>query len=266
MGSGLERHSELSFIIAAGALCHAALDRALHPYIIYFSGRASPKDQSGRDLHGCHPFLERLLDMYLLDKILGKTVQEWDAGKMSVLTLTERVAFTEFWEKGLLAACPVSTAHDKKLRVRISNAISDSQKFYSWTNPSDPNSRTALQKHLLSLPASDRRSILTVTYPETIPDNLDPGNESGREWRHPSGTGELIRAGAIELFKKGVADSVEMLKSLIFFRNGDLSMAGLIQAIGNGCLGCCDGEGQPAQVLYSNPLPLAEILEKMASA
>ena len=69
--------SELSAFIL-GFTTHAPLDRRTHPFIGYFAGWDDPRDERTRRLHHSHPFLERILDLLVLEKRFGKTPAEFD--------------------------------------------------------------------------------------------------------------------------------------------------------------------------------------------
>ena len=65
-----------------GMATHAAIDRATHPFVVYFSGWARPGDPDSRKLRGCHPFLERILDILLLRRSRGLEIRQYDIDAM----------------------------------------------------------------------------------------------------------------------------------------------------------------------------------------
>jgi hypothetical protein len=253
-----------------GLATHAAVDRATHPFIIYFSGWALPSDPGSARFRGCHPFLERLLDIGLLAEELG--ISPRDYGLSSRLGLDRPVdreaadaALVALWAAGLRAAYPRATAADHSLEIRIANALADARNFYALTDPGsaapgDPRGG-ALALWLKRLGAEEGRRLISLVYPERIPLGLDPMNLAGSEWEHPSGIGLRSRASYLDLMAKGAADAARAIARVLGFWKGELSAQALARELGEGGLAFGDASGDALPPRISRPLALSEAMD-----
>ena len=104
-----------------GFVTHAPLDRAAHPFINYFAGWADPQDTEGRRHYHAHPFLERLLDVLVLQEKRGKTPAQFDF--LSLVQCGKALPYpvVKAMVKGLNAVYPQYSFKSRN-RLRVENA------------------------------------------------------------------------------------------------------------------------------------------------
>ncbi len=275
-----------------GFATHAALDRAVHPFIVYFSGWADRDAPGSERYRGCHPFLERLLDLALLAELRGVGPAGFDLE--ALLPLDGRAAgaagaaaaasggaasagaapgsaaapscpaaeVTALLASGLAKAYPKAAGADFLIARRIENALSDARYFFRATNPA----RTAGARADYFAYLDDRagpRSIALV-YPEALPPGLDVLNRARRPWRHPAGDGRASDEDYAALYLRGVEEGGRILSLVLSALRegpGPGRFHGLAAAIGNGGLSVTDEAGIPLPPRLSEPLPLPELME-----
>jgi hypothetical protein len=248
-----------------GLATHAAVDRKTHPFIIYFSGWIDPLDPASQRLRGCHPFLERLLDMALLERELGMRASEYGLserlGLDSKIDESVEARLTSLWEAGLRAAYPRATASDASLSERIANALADARHFFAVSDPAAGSLGRQRDDWIRRLGPEEGRRLVSVVYPESLPAGMDPMNEAGLEWEHPGGGGRVSRASYIDLIAEGRADAARSIGLVLGFWRGELDEAELALELGEASLSLSDGEGLPLPPRFCRPLPLAEAMD-----
>jgi hypothetical protein len=249
-----------------GLSTHAALDRATHPFIIYFSGWVDPSDPSTQRRRGCHPFLERLLDACLIERRLGLSPARYGiSARMGIgapFGAKLDSSLVGLWAAGLRAAFPRATEADKLLEARIANALADARSFYAVTDPAAP-ARDAPDRdaRLAWLESEEGRHLISLAYPLRLPEGMDPMNEAKAEWLHPSGDGRSSRASYLELVDAGIAEAARALGLVLDFWKGGLSSSSLAEGLGEGGLALCDAAGASMPPRLCRPLPLPEAME-----
>jgi hypothetical protein len=251
-----------------GLATHAAIDRATHPFIIYFAGWVDPSLPSSRDYRGCHPFLERLLDACLLRKRLGIEARDFGLSEKLGLGGTNRAgrqagdeAILSLVAAGLRAAYPRATAGDSSLRERITNALADARHFYSITDPAATVPGAGGDDRLARLGPEEWKRLASLVYPEKMPAGMDPMNEAGIEWSHPVGDGRVSRASYPQLVDEGSAKAARVIGLVAAYWAGALDEAELAEGLGEGGLALCDRSGLAAPPLLSRPLALLAAME-----
>jgi hypothetical protein len=250
-----------------GLATHAAVDRAAHPFIIYFAGWVAPSRPETQRLRGCHPFLERILDMAFLERRLGLRPPQF--GLAGRLSLHSSAAACEDlvppWEAGLRAAFPRSTDSDRLLPQRIANALADALHFYAVTAPerTDPEAGSpgGHRNWLLRQPPEEGRYLVSIVYPRRLPEGMDAMNESGREWLHPSGDGRSSTASYLDLMEEGATGAQEAISRVLAFWRGEIGAAELAGLIGEGGLALSGSDGENLPPRLSHPLALSEAME-----
>ncbi len=253
-----------------GFATHAAVDRAIHPFIVHFAGWQSPLIPESARYRSCHPFLERLLDIHILGTLRGLPIGSCNLEGLLPLGGRERcegsdggsfdAALGRLLAKGLRAAFPAAAGADFLIERRIQNAIADAKYFIRVTNPS----LTSAGSQSL-LPWFDDLSgwrSMALIYPEKLPTGLDVANEEGKTWEHPAGDGRSYTASHGQLFDEAIASAAAALilvaEAIAEARIG----AGFASAIGNGGLSVADEDGIPVPPRVSKPLPLKEVMEE----
>jgi hypothetical protein len=238
-----------SFI--AGFLTHAPLDRLAHPYIDYRAGWEERGKPETRRYRRGHAFLERILDVAFLDSRSGQDPEELDApaaldcGDAMDPTVVNAVA------EGLRDLLP-GWDMVKDAELRISNAYSDARGFYYFTG--DPIYRRDAAE---ADAAGPNRRRLALFHPLELPEGLDFLNTARQPWRHPV-SGAVSEESFGELFDRAVDIAAELL---VQFQDAEKTgrLQALEESVGNGSLSTAPKPTTPR--LYSDPLPLAEILD-----
>ncbi|HUX39308.1 MAG TPA: zinc dependent phospholipase C family protein [Rectinemataceae bacterium] len=253
-----------------GFATHAAVDRAIHPFIVHFAGWQSPLIPESARFRSCHPFLERLLDIHILGALRGLPIGTCDLEALLPLGGREgregsdghpfEAALFRLLAKGLRAAFPGAAGADFLIERRIQNAMVDAKYFLRVTNPA----LTSAGNQSL-LPWFDDLSgwrSMALIYPESLPADLDVANEARKSWEHPAGDGRSSTSSHRELFDEAVAAAASALALVaVAIRAGGME-AGFATAIGNGGLSVTDGDGIPVPPRVSRPLPLKELMEE----
>jgi hypothetical protein len=243
-----------------GLSTHAATDRIMHPFIIHFSGRYLPGREETHVLAGCHAFLERLIDMALLRSCRDRGPESFDIaaamdiGKENAPEALESLVL--MWQAGLSRAFPMATARDGVLGARVRNAFRDAAHFFEITDPHARAGRNAGRVRFAGLDAADRIRIAALLYPPALPESLDFMNEARIGWTHPSGDGRSSTEDCYSLFREAVRESAACMRSCADHAAGKIGSDQLAAAIGEGCLGSCDRNGNPSAGNATSPLPL----------
>ncbi len=253
-----------------GLASHAAVDRALHPYIVCKSGWVVPGAPEQDGFRHCHPFLERLLDVYILERVRGIGIRDYPAAALMRIgqegqdNEEEREALADLWTQGLVAAYPLSVARDRALRTRILNAMADTERFFELTDPSRPPGRFAAVVRAMRKPLQDERSLgyAALVHPDTLPPDIDIANESGKSWPHPSGDGEWSTENVRDLFARGVETGSRYMLAAAKAIRGQGSPGSLGSLVGDGGLGVVDSTGRSTAPRIMDPLPVRRMLRE----
>jgi hypothetical protein len=244
-----------------GLATHAAIDRATHPFIIYFSGWVDPSDPSTERFRGCHSFLERLLDIGLLKRRLGLSPSEY--GLLARLGLDHRAdkAIVALWDAGLRAAYPRATGSDPCLDLRIDNALADARHFYKATDPEATAAGSRREDWIGALSRDEGRRVISIVYPNNIPKDMDTMNEAGAEWLHPSGDGRRSKASYLELIDEGSQAAARAISLVLCFWQAGISASMLASSLGEGGLALFDADGAVVPPRLCRPLALPEAMQ-----
>ncbi len=227
-----------------GYITHAVLDRKLHPYIHAASYRSGSRHLL------LHPFLERLIDIELLESRPGISLKEpfsrnVDLGEHIPDLLThmleygaERFGFTSPEPAGL----------------RISNAYRDTRDLLMFTD------QLGTQQLHMVFQRDDpeaRKRVLSLFHPPEVPLGLDVLNRSGISWPHPWEEGVMSKEGVDGLYGRAVVQAAEILNGLLADPPGTYDIS---EAVGNENLnGSLSGQRPPT--LRDSWLALEEAVE-----
>ncbi len=253
---GVGPGSELSAYIL-GFLTHGPLDRSTHPYIGYFSGWVDPRDAHTKRYFHSHPFLERILDVMVLQSRFGRSLDDFDflslvrCGKMLPYPVVKALV------KGLNAIYP-SYNYKSRDRLRVQNAYHDTIFFYKLTNHLNPDiARLAYRK--------DRKEGFTqrriaLLHPRDIPPEHDFLNLHHATWCHPCDSATVSTASFIDLYEEALGVSIHLLQETYRVLSGQASPEGLAQLVGDQNL---DTGRESCPPEHANPFPLAEIIDSL---
>jgi hypothetical protein len=248
--------SELAAFIL-GFATHAPLDRRTHPFIGYFAGWDDPRDERTRRLYHSHPFLERIIDILVLEKRFGKAPSEFDFLSQVRCGKTLPYPVMKALVKGLNSTYP-SFNYKSRDRKRIENAYHDTIFFYKVTNHLNPDLlRLAFRKDRKE---SFREKRLGLIHPREVPPGYDFLNLSHAAWCHPCDDKATNTASFFDLYELALADCTRMLKELSAVLAGQSPVDGLGARIGNESL---DTGRESCVPVHSRPLPLPEILDQI---
>lgn len=193
-----------------GCISHVVLDRLLHPYINYHAGWVEPKQKHTYGYRINHPFLERIIDVKLLESRRRMTPDELD--------FASRIALDEDYATPLLAAIRtgIRTAtrrggSDTDMLHRLSNAYKDALDYYRYTNKVDVSkAREALAESEETLPFW-----LGIYHPPTLPADIDFTNTARTQWCHPC-TGEAYSSESVDdLYERALAHARMLFRAAV---------------------------------------------------
>ncbi|HTX73483.1 MAG TPA: zinc dependent phospholipase C family protein [Rectinemataceae bacterium] len=251
---------------ALGLATHAAVDRATHPFIVFYAGWADPARPGTERFRACHPFFERLLDLALLSHERGIDPSDFDMEKLMAPSSQESAQadsdLVTLWAAGLRKAFPRSTGGDQLIEQRVANALADARHFIRLTNPR----RTAM------LPGkgdwftylNERvgpRSVALI-YPDSLPAEIDIESLGREGWEHPAGDGRSFSSTYLDLIGGARSEAETILRRMLGDLAGGSIPDGLGELIGNAGLSVNDRDGRHVPPLLSRPLPLPELMDR----
>jgi hypothetical protein len=241
---------------------HAFLDRATHPYIVNRAGWVSPARPETERYARCHAFFERIIDVLMLRYLRGRGQDSWDQETLLARpcgTASENVI--TLINTALVAAYPKRAAPDLRLRQRIQNAFKDAEGFYRNTDPRKTSLNLRLKDECVYFRDHQDRSSVALVYPEAFPLGIDYLNLSRSPWRHPCGEGVFDIRSFPELYQGAIANAMGYFEALLnhYLKTGKI-MDDSPFWLGNGNLSIQDVSGRPCAPLWSEPLPLDQVL------
>jgi hypothetical protein len=253
---------------ALGFMTHAILDRLAHPYIVYKSALAFPPlpgtsriDRPTSLGKNAHAFLERILDVLMLDYLRGMPVSSWDQEALLVSVCENPPpGLKDLLARALITAFPERAGGDRKLRERIKNTFLDCTTFYRYT---DPRKTSVHNRDSGGESAGLIREIpLPYLYPEDLPGSIDYLNGEHRTWFYPGGEGAPDSRSFPDIYREAVQTAAEGLSVFItqYLETGTFPIKKAVQAIGNGGLSIQDETGKPCAPVRTDALPLEEVL------
>jgi len=246
-----------------GFVSHPSVDRAFHPYIVNRSYVPGTTGLEGVSPAHFHAFLERILDVRVLETIGGLPLSSFDTDRAFNPGPDECRAIAGFVAGILLETYPQEGANDADIAIRCENAFADSVYYYRMTNPV----LTALDR---PADCSEIRRFVefgiagvSLLHPDISVSGIDWLNQERKPWRHPS-SGESRRSSVADLFDEAVREASMALRAASAVLAGDGDAGTLEALIGNGCLSVAGADGRIAPVTYFDPFDLAPVLLEQA--
>ena len=258
-----------------GFATHAELDRYTHPYIICRAGWVRAQDPGSQRYRRCHAFLERLLDVAALRALRSQELHQFDF--FSQIYCGERLPYStlKMLVKAINTVYPTASYRSRNRR-RVENAYGDAIRFYTLTDHRNPLlRRRALE---LDLREGDHHRRGAVFHFPDAGQELDPANLQHRPWPHPCCPEVSSAASFLDLMAAAHTALVPRLRRLATVlglqRNdaptpeaasgdGDDELsAELAELFGNQSLGATRA-GRTCTPVHAEPLPLAELLERL---
>jgi hypothetical protein len=263
--SALEHDTPLRSPVGAfttGYLCHAVLDRKLHPYINYKSDL--PDD---RMFPRAHAFFERIIDMLLLERMRSTRPASIDFRALvdcgGELPAGIEAALTRGLEHGFDRA-----SGDDELSQRLRNAYLDALGFYGYTNKVD----AAAIRRAIDYAESERheRALVALMHPPRLPEGYDFANESHGRWCHPCDEREVHTESVYDLYEDAVRLAARLLHGLeaawagripLFDSDATAAEPSLEALVGNHNLS--DERYVPCPRSCADPFPLRAIVDRI---
>jgi hypothetical protein len=242
-----------------GFVTHQAVDRTLHPYIVNRSFVPGESGVPGVSPALFHAFLERVLDVKLLEHAGFGPISSFgiiDSFRLddaAIASLASRIAPV------LLEIYPSRDEVDTEAELRVKNAFIDTIFFYGLTDPV----HTAFARVSGSCDMRDYMELgssgVALLYPETADSGVDWLNLAKSSWLHPV-TGESSTESVPELFERAVTAAARAVSLLARFLAGNIGSADLEDGISNDCLSVRGPDGTIGSVRYYEPFDIARVL------
>lgn len=266
-----------------GYLTHVVLDRTLHPYINVHAGWREPGNPDTYGYHANHVFLERIIDTYLADKLRSSHPRFMQIHRMMHVSETVRRPLLHAL-KYSVARSTRRGAQDTRLLRKLMNAYNDAASYYAAIHEPDlHDARRRIRRSPTGSPVW-----LRYFHPLSLPDDLDPANETHRPWRDPC-SGLTVSTDSVldryGLARKTAADLVSYLYEAergnapvysASYRNtpfpGDPLPEhtdpgeGFEGRVGNGDLSDERPEGEQCRRIYMDVMDFKEVLQHAARA
>ena len=255
---------------ALGFITHPILDRLAHPFIIYkslyCSGSLSKAPAISRP-RSFHAFFERIIDSLMLKNLRNTHVSGWDQEEfLGESCENPPPGLKELLCQTLVSAFPERAGEDEKLKSRIDNTFLDCAGFYRKTAPANTSMEKPGEKPGFINAGEMTKRRLSLLYPEKLPPDIDFLNLEKRPWYYPGGEKKEDQRSFPEIYTQAVRAAVSTLGPLVkgLLEEGFLPCKEAAGLIGNGGLSITDEAGNPLLPVYSDPLPLEEVLEGQA--
>jgi hypothetical protein len=239
-----------------GFITHAFLDRACHPYIIYFCGKE------------LHSFFERIIDVLMLRELRSNDPSSWDQ-ELLLAEICEAPpsAIKEHLFNSFTETFPEKANKDRNLFKRIDNAFADCARFYNMSSPSKikiESSDSSIQKRKFT------RRAVNYVYPENLAEDIDFLNKNRKPWRYPHipSNGQMPKEDTrsfLDIYAGAVKTAVDTLAPIFtqYFESG-VFPSETAERIGNQCLSILDENGKPCAPNLTEPFPLEEVFNQQA--
>jgi hypothetical protein len=254
--SALKNEVVRAFIL--GFTTHALLDRETHPYIIYHAGWVEPFTRESRKFHRTHPFLERIIDVLLLEELRGVSLQEYDySHQFNLEDVPEEIVE--------IVVEAIGKTYPKSKKTPISkesfrNAVRDALFFIHMTDPHREENKIEAFKREKRNESSSR--ILALFYPDTIPEEIDFLNNKKATWIDPCKPTEKRNDSFLNCYKRALSKAVPIAETINRVIDGNGESEEIERAVGNENLS--DGRSTSGCTpSVSDPFPLNEMLNEL---
>jgi len=239
-----------------GFMTHAALDRACHPFIIYFCGK------------DFHSFFERIIDVLMLKELRNNDPPSWDQERiLAQVCESPPSALKELLFNSFAETFPEKANKDRSLAKRIDNAFADCARFYNMSSPSKIKiefSDNSNQRRKFT------RRAINYVYPENLAENIDFLNKNRKPWRYPHipSNGQMPSEDTrsfLDIYSDAVKTTVDTIAPIFtqYIESGAFP-SDTAERIGNQCLSILDENGKPCAPNLTEPLLLEKVFNQQA--
>lgn len=198
------RQRELALVVAYGYISHVWLDRIVHPYINFHAGWRGVPDRDA-ERPAMHAFLERLIDVQLLDHLRGETVQGYRFYQRLPVSRSSTSFLLPMIADGIRAAL-VSAETDTRLHTRLRNALRDTLSYYRFT--AAPDADYFRQARRAELHGTVGFRWLAVVHPPAELIAFDSLNIAHKRWHHPCDRQIVSNDSVPDLYRAALERSV----------------------------------------------------------
>jgi hypothetical protein len=209
-----------------------------------------------------HPFLERLIDLEILERKEGRHPRELrfhklaDCGEELPGLLTEEIL-------NALRGSVDSANKDDELATRLKNAYADSMGYYRHTSEVTEAYMREARRREEAKEISDRW--LSLVHPPSLPYRLDVLNLEGKEWCHPCDSTRRGEESFLDLWEAALPEATRLLHLAEDASAGE-SRQELEEAIGTENLNDGLYGSAPCRRKEMDPLPLRELYDTLRSS
>lgn len=246
-----------------GFVTHQAVDRILHPYIVYRSFLSGPTGIPGVPPERFHVFLERILDAFLFAHLEGLSVSAFDASRTIGITDSDAEALAVLIAAALAETYPAETEGFDDLELRVRNAFADTLHFYDMTNPSEVGMETPPDAIRFDLFSSFDVGGAALLHPVGMSSDVDWLNLSQTAWLDPV-TGAESSLSVPQLFEIAAGDASKAILRVLSVLAGETPAESLEDALGNGPLSMRGADGKIGTVRFAEPFDLGVALLEQA--
>jgi len=246
-----------------GFVTHQTVDRILHPYIINRSFVSGQTGITGVSPAHFHAFLERILDVRVLEVREGRKVATFDTEALFHLDAADIALISEAVADALIETYPEETANDKEIRQRTENAFTDSLYYYDIANPVITSLRVPAEQSKIQRFVEIGIAGVSLLHPEELDDSVDWLNETKAPWRHPV-TGVVNCSSVLDLLEAAIGEAITAIQAVKSVLEGFTAPESLETQIGNACLSIYGPDGKIGAVEYSEPFDIGKSMLEQA--
>lgn len=246
----------------AGFITHQAVDRAVHPYIVYRSDRLPAGIIPGVSPALYHAFFERIIDVLLLRHMTGRPVSSFNMDPLFIMDRDTGLSLSRFIAAALRTVYPENTRDDDQLEIRVGNAFRDTRYFYHMTNPVRTSMTISADHSAISRFPERGPAGVALLYPEHPDPGVDWLNDARLPWKDPA-RGDIHTWSVPDLVLKATETAMGTIGCLDMVLAHNVPPDTLEQTVGNGCLSIQKEDGTIAAVSHADPFDLpSELLRE----
>jgi hypothetical protein len=245
-----------------GFASHAVLDRRTHPFINAHSGWPVPEDPESDQYRSMHPFLERLIDVELLNIRRGIHPNELGFSDLVDCGDEPHPEWLDLMAKSL-AGTYRKAASDGLLVQRLRSAYLDTLAYYRHTDRIDEG---YLERALAREDAGRiGKRWLSIVHPLDVPEELDVLNRRRTAWAHPCPDGPATTASFLDLYDDAVSEASRMIDRIVevWTLPEEATRRAVVDAVMDWNLSDGRPTERPCAKQYANPRPLAELQDQI---
>lgn len=214
------------FSYITGAMCHFGLDRVVHPYIFYYSGKYNKNDVKTHKYREYHKKLELIIDALLLKEKKDLLSHKYPVYKEIDLGKELPKSIRKFYKH------IIKSVYNLDIKSDFSNdAYKDMKRVLKVMY--DPLGFKKILLNSIDFIKRGRIKYSNLTYPRKFINDKDYLNESNKIWLHPCDETKSYNASFHQLYNRAKDESENMIDNGIKFLNNKLTKKELKEAFPN---------------------------------